>query len=122
MKVQWKSVSEEQEMRNSLFRGYRSLIGQFISLSSPCWVLVPFLMSLLEIDSAAFKPTDLKQVENHKFVNLICGLFLIWTERDVNRTDRHNSFFSGNENPGLALLHDVLMTYCMYNFDLGKCF
>uniref|UniRef100_A0A8C1M2Q3 TBC1 domain family, member 17 n=1 Tax=Cyprinus carpio TaxID=7962 RepID=A0A8C1M2Q3_CYPCA len=29
MKVQWKSVSEEQEMRNSLFRGYRSLIGRF---------------------------------------------------------------------------------------------
>ncbi|KAL6476518.1 hypothetical protein MHYP_G00150170 [Metynnis hypsauchen] len=66
MKVQWKSVSEEQEMRNSLLRGYRSLI-----------------------------------------------------ERDVNRTDRHNPFFSGNENPGLKLLHDVLMTYCMYNFDLG---
>ncbi|XP_035253985.1 TBC1 domain family member 17 [Anguilla anguilla] len=66
MKVQWKSVSEEQEMRNSLLRGYRSLI-----------------------------------------------------ERDVSRTDRHNSFFSGNENPGLTLLHDVLMTYCMYNFDLG---
>uniref|UniRef100_A0A8C9WBN5 TBC1 domain family member 15 n=1 Tax=Scleropages formosus TaxID=113540 RepID=A0A8C9WBN5_SCLFO len=66
MKVQWKSVSEEQEMRNSLLRGYRSLI-----------------------------------------------------ERDVSRTDRHNKFFSGSENPGLALLHDVLMTYCMYNFDLG---
>ncbi|XP_062387731.1 TBC1 domain family member 17 [Sardina pilchardus] len=66
MKVQWKSVSEEQEMRNSLLRGYRSLI-----------------------------------------------------ERDVNRTDRHNTFFSGNDNPGLVLLHDVLMTYCMYNFDLG---
>ncbi|XP_047211974.1 TBC1 domain family member 17-like isoform X2 [Girardinichthys multiradiatus] len=66
MKVQWKSVSEEQEMRNSLLRGYRSLI-----------------------------------------------------ERDVNRTDRNNTFFSGNNNPGLTLLHDVLMTYCMYNFDLG---
>ncbi|XP_056609721.1 TBC1 domain family member 17 [Triplophysa dalaica] len=66
MKVQWKSVSEDQEMRNSLFRGHRSLI-----------------------------------------------------ERDVNRTDRQHSFFSGNENPGLALLHDVLMTYCMFNFDLG---
>ncbi|KAL2101358.1 hypothetical protein ACEWY4_003119 [Coilia grayii] len=66
MKVQWKSVSEEQEMRNSLLRGYRSLI-----------------------------------------------------ERDVNRTDRQNTFFSGNDNPGLVLLHDVLMTYCMYNFDLG---
>lgn len=33
MKVQWKSVSEEQEMRNSLLRGYRSLIGQLLSLS-----------------------------------------------------------------------------------------
>ncbi|KAM9745123.1 TBC1 domain family member 17 [Menidia menidia] len=66
MKVQWKSVSEEQEMRNSLLRGYRSLI-----------------------------------------------------ERDVSRTDRNNTFFSGNDNPGLTLLHDVLMTYCMFNFDLG---
>ncbi|XP_035037140.1 TBC1 domain family member 17 [Hippoglossus stenolepis] len=66
MKVQWKSVTEEQEMRNSLLRGYRSLI-----------------------------------------------------ERDVSRTDRHNTFFSGNDNPGLTLLHDVLMTYCMFNFDLG---
>ncbi|CAF95137.1 unnamed protein product, partial [Tetraodon nigroviridis] len=66
MKVQWKSVSEEQEMRNSILRGYRNLI-----------------------------------------------------ERDVSRTDRNNTFFSGNDNPGLTLLHDVLMTYCMYNFDLG---
>lgn len=33
MKVQWKSVSEEQEMRNSLLRGYRSLIGQLYLLS-----------------------------------------------------------------------------------------
>lgn len=41
------------------------------------------------------------------------------TERDVSRTDRHTTFFSGDDNPGLVLLHDVLMTYCMYNFDLG---
>lgn len=38
MKVQWKSVSEEQEMRNSLLRGYRSLIGQFHLLSFS-WVI-----------------------------------------------------------------------------------
>uniref|UniRef100_A0A670ZH29 TBC1 domain family member 15 n=1 Tax=Pseudonaja textilis TaxID=8673 RepID=A0A670ZH29_PSETE len=66
MKLQWKSVSEEQELRNSLLRGYRSLI-----------------------------------------------------ERDVSRTDRNNKFYEGSENPGLVLLNDVLMTYCMYNFDLG---
>uniref|UniRef100_A0A3Q4B3U1 TBC1 domain family member 15 n=1 Tax=Mola mola TaxID=94237 RepID=A0A3Q4B3U1_MOLML len=66
MKLQWKSVSEEQERRNSRLRDYRSLI-----------------------------------------------------EKDVNRTDRTNQFYEGIDNPGLVLLHDILMTYCMYDFDLG---
>ncbi|KAF7238058.1 TBC1 domain family member 15 [Varanus komodoensis] len=66
MKLQWKSVSEEQEKRNYRLRDYRSLI-----------------------------------------------------EKDVNRTDRTNKFFEGQDNPGLILLHDILMTYCMYDFDLG---
>ncbi|KAJ8245350.1 hypothetical protein GJAV_G00269830 [Gymnothorax javanicus] len=66
MKLQWKSVSEEQEKRNSRLRDYRSLI-----------------------------------------------------EKDVNRTDRTNKFYEGPDNPGLVLLHDILMTYCMYDFDLG---
>ncbi|XP_067830479.1 TBC1 domain family member 17 isoform X4 [Heptranchias perlo] len=66
MKLQWKSVTEDQELRNSLLRAYKSLI-----------------------------------------------------ERDVSRTDRSNKFYEGNDNPGLVLLNDVLMTYCMYNFDLG---
>ncbi|KAM9377226.1 TBC1 domain family member 15 [Pholidichthys leucotaenia] len=66
MKLQWKSVSEEQSRRNSKLRDYRSLI-----------------------------------------------------EKDVNRTDRTNRFYEGMDNPGLALLNDILMTYCMYDFDLG---
>ncbi|XP_075065633.1 TBC1 domain family member 15 [Mixophyes fleayi] len=66
MKLQWKSVSEEQESRNSRLRDYRSLI-----------------------------------------------------EKDVNRTDRTNKFYEGQDNPALILLHDILMTYCMYDFDLG---
>ncbi|XP_063053742.1 TBC1 domain family member 15 [Engraulis encrasicolus] len=66
MKLQWKSVSEEQERRNSRLRDYKSLI-----------------------------------------------------EKDVIRTDRTNKFYEGMENPGLILLHDILMTYCMYDFDLG---
>ncbi|XP_029289031.1 TBC1 domain family member 15 isoform X2 [Cottoperca gobio] len=66
MKLQWKSVSEQQERRNSRLRDYRSLI-----------------------------------------------------EKDVNRTDRTNRFYEGIDNPGLVLLHDILMTYCMYDFDLG---
>ncbi|KAB0391004.1 hypothetical protein E2I00_017923, partial [Balaenoptera physalus] len=39
--------------------------------------------------------------------------------KDVNRTDRTNKFYEGQDNPGLILLHDILMTYCMYDFDLG---
>ncbi|XP_036602703.1 TBC1 domain family member 17 isoform X3 [Trichosurus vulpecula] len=66
MKLQWKSVSPEQERRNSLLHGYRSLI-----------------------------------------------------ERDVSRTDRSNKFYEGPGNPGLGLLNDILLTYCMYHFDLG---
>lgn len=41
------------------------------------------------------------------------------TERDVSRTDRSNKFYEGPENPGLSLLNDILLTYCMYHFDLG---
>lgn len=40
-------------------------------------------------------------------------------EKDVNRTDRTQKFFSGDRNQNLQVLYDILMTYCMYNFDLG---
>lgn len=47
-------------------------------------------------------------------------LLAFFTEKDVNRTDRTNRFYEGIDNPGLVLLHDILMTYCMYDFDLGE--
>ncbi|XP_026314753.1 TBC1 domain family member 15 isoform X3 [Hyposmocoma kahamanoa] len=40
-------------------------------------------------------------------------------EKDVNRTDRTHPFFAGDNNPNLLMLQDILMTYVMYNFDLG---
>ncbi|KAJ0175819.1 hypothetical protein K1T71_008978 [Dendrolimus kikuchii] len=40
-------------------------------------------------------------------------------EKDVNRTDRTHPFFAGDNNPNLVVLQDILMTYVMYNFDLG---
>ncbi|KAG0729053.1 TBC1 domain family member 15 [Chionoecetes opilio] len=40
-------------------------------------------------------------------------------EKDVSRTDRNHPFFEGEHNPNVTLLHDILMTYVMYNFDLG---
>ncbi|XP_026732446.1 TBC1 domain family member 15 isoform X3 [Trichoplusia ni] len=40
-------------------------------------------------------------------------------EKDVNRTDRTHPFYAGDNNPNLVILQDILMTYVMYNFDLG---
>lgn len=40
-------------------------------------------------------------------------------EKDVQRTDRTNSYFEGEHNPNLNAMKDILMTYNMYNFDLG---
>ncbi|XP_039285627.1 TBC1 domain family member 15 isoform X2 [Nilaparvata lugens] len=40
-------------------------------------------------------------------------------EKDVNRTDRTMEFFAGDGNANLKVLNDILMTYVMYNFDLG---
>ncbi|XP_078036986.1 TBC1 domain family member 15/17 [Augochlora pura] len=39
--------------------------------------------------------------------------------KDVNRTDRTHPYYAGDNNPHLAQLYDILMTYAMYNFDLG---
>ncbi|KAK3886824.1 hypothetical protein Pcinc_009049 [Petrolisthes cinctipes] len=40
-------------------------------------------------------------------------------EKDVNRTDRNHPFYEGEHNLNVTALHDILMTYVMYNFDLG---
>jgi len=66
MKLQWKSMSDQQKERNSLFRDRESLIA-----------------------------------------------------KDVARTDRNLDYFQGDDNIHLRILHDVLMTYNMFNFDLG---
>jgi len=66
MKLQWRSVSEDQESRFNSFKEKKILI-----------------------------------------------------EKDVHRTDRTHPFFEGDDNPNISVLYDVLMTYCMYNFDLG---
>ncbi|CAB3359593.1 Hypothetical predicted protein [Cloeon dipterum] len=39
--------------------------------------------------------------------------------KDVNRTDRTFEYFAGDRNPHLDSLNNILMSYMMYNFDLG---
>ncbi|VDO94938.1 unnamed protein product [Soboliphyme baturini] len=40
-------------------------------------------------------------------------------KRDAARTDRNHSFFEGDNNANISMLYEILMTYLMYNFDLG---
>lgn len=40
-------------------------------------------------------------------------------EKDVKRTDRHLDFFNGDDNPNVDRLQDILLTYVMFNFDVG---
>ncbi|GMH04544.1 hypothetical protein Nepgr_006384 [Nepenthes gracilis] len=42
-------------------------------------------------------------------------------EKDVVRTDRTIYFYDGEDNQNVNLLHDILLTYSFYNFDLGYC-
>ena len=66
MKLQWKSITDEQKLKFSLMRERENLI-----------------------------------------------------EKDVQRTDRTHSFFEGDDNENLLIMKDILMTYNMFNFDLG---
>lgn len=40
-------------------------------------------------------------------------------EKDVNRTDKSLQFYQGENSTNSEKLRSILMTYCMYNFDLG---
>lgn len=50
-----------------------------------------------------------------------------WRERcsrinkDARRTDRHLPFFALERGPNVAALRRILLTYAMYNFNLGYC-
>lgn len=42
-------------------------------------------------------------------------------DKDVRRTDRATEFFAGSHNDNVERLRHVLLSYVMYNFDLGYC-
>ncbi len=90
MKLQWKSVSDEQKTKFSLMKERESLIGN----------------------------------DKYYLYNIAEQRFnwFYWKplEKDVQRTDRTNEYFEGDNNPNLNTMKDILMTYNMYNFDLGK--
>ena len=47
-------------------------------------------------------------------------LFVCLLDKDVLRTDREYPTYKSLTDPKIQQLEDVLRTYTMYNFDLGK--
>lgn len=52
--------------------------------------------------------------------SFLWNAFFLFSEKDVKRTDRSMDFFKDEESDNMKKLNDILMTYTMYNFDLGK--
>ena len=87
-----------------------SLLGCSAMLISKCtsWFGITSLKTCIFINTIV-------RTSNKNYI----FFFLSFTEKDVSRTDRTLPFFAGENNVNLQLLSDILMTYVMYNFDLG---
>ena len=114
MKLQWKSMSEEQQNK---------WVQKEVTVLS--WL-------------SNFRINQSMQIEIFPFFYRFSGFRERKTqiEKDIGRTDRWpffsklmfatktdqtrcHPFFEGENNPNVALLEEILMTYVMYNFDLG---
>jgi hypothetical protein len=42
-------------------------------------------------------------------------------DKDVRRSDSSHPFFAGEDNQNPETLRRILLSYSLYNFDLGYC-
>ncbi|VDO68511.1 unnamed protein product [Heligmosomoides polygyrus] len=116
LKAQWLSISEDQESRFFSYSQRKGLVGELYCavwkrcrwIASKCRYILIIKLYLIRIHF--FSMCSRFSIILTTFLSL---------EKDVARTDRSMEFFSGDENPNLAMLQNILMTYVMYNFDLG---
>lgn len=84
------SLEERQQRRQNLADEYYRMKAQWTSLSK-------------------------NQEKNHSgYRDRKCQI-----EKDVKRTDRNLEFYNGDDNPNIDCLEAILLTYVMYNFDIG---
>lgn len=82
-------MREDQKTRFSLMRERENLIGKWKTLSS-----LPILAQ-----------------KTCKWPSFL--------DKDVQRTDRTHPYFVGDDNVNLTTMREILMTYNMYDFNLG---
>lgn len=131
---QWKEfmtedgrISDPDRIRELIFRG-----GIEPSLRAEVWkFLLNYDLWEHTIEERAQRRKDLEdeyfrmklqwstlstnQEKNHSaFRDRKCQI-----EKDVKRTDRNLEFYNGDDNPNIERLQAILLTYVMYNFDMG---
>lgn len=87
----WEQTTDERELRRKDLEGeYYRMKAQWATLST-------------------------NQEKNHSgYRDRKCQI-----EKDVKRTDRNLEFYNGDDNPNIDRLQAILLTYVMYNFDIG---
>ncbi|XP_056639097.1 TBC1 domain family member 15 [Diorhabda sublineata] len=131
---QWRShmnsegiIEDVDSVKNLIFRGgvvpcLRSEVWKFLLDYYPWSSTETERQKILAIKSDEYYNMKLQwkrmsKVQEENFSDYRERKSLI--EKDVNRTDRNLVYFAGEDNPNLQTLNDILMTYIMYNFDLG---
>ncbi|XP_059055502.1 TBC1 domain family member 15 isoform X2 [Achroia grisella] len=120
-------VAEVEGVKQLIFRG-----GVAHSIRKHVWKYIldyyPWHMTHAEVKALQKKKTDeyycmklqwrtMTEGQENRFTEYRDRKSLV--EKDVNRTDRTHPYFAGDNNENLVTLQDILMTYVMYNFDLG---
>jgi len=122
-------VLQEEAIKDAVFsRGIQD------EARSEVW---PFLLGLFDWNSTAIERTSLLETLEAEYA-CYCAqweniserqrkYFSDYVEResiidkDVIRTDRSQSFFKDDDGEGLLKLRRILLSYSMYNFELGYC-
>ncbi|KAH8237780.1 hypothetical protein KR032_000066 [Drosophila birchii] len=120
-------ISDSDRIRELIFRG-----GIVHSLRPEVW---KFLLNYYQWSDTQVERIERRKQKSVEYYNMKAQWLAMTTtqeanfsgyrerkcqiEKDVKRTDRTLQFFAGEDNPNLSLLQGILMTYVMYNFDLG---
>ena len=118
---------DKEELLQKIFKG-----GLDHNIRSEVW---KFLLGYYDLDSNAKQREELRKKKVDDYFRMKLQWRSINTdqedrfsafrerktqvEKDVSRTDRTHPFFEGEQNKNIDLLQDILMTYVMFNFDLG---
>eukprot|EP00730_Choanoeca_flexa_P004957 TRINITY_DN11848_c0_g1_i4.p1 TRINITY_DN11848_c0_g1~~TRINITY_DN11848_c0_g1_i4.p1 ORF type:complete len:558 (+),score=133.44 TRINITY_DN11848_c0_g1_i4:66-1676(+) len=122
MKEDGSGAREDAALREAIFRGgltmdaraigWRYLLDQPVQMSADMRAEREELY--LRIKTQWESMTAKQVANNYRMRDAIQSI-----RKDVPRSDRFIGMYRNEDGPGLKALNDILMTYVMYNFDLG---